>query len=103
MLSIEVNSSRLMGSGASRQAEVDNFRAQVNQALQNKGLDNAEAGLVLIWAYAPDVGRGMDIAEAVAAELPQSNASVMGNTAIKELWHGGAEPRIDLEVYILNH
>lgn len=63
--------------------------------------DSEQAGMVLIWGYAHDVGLGMRLAASVGEILPVADAVTFGDSTIRSFWKGGNAGQIDLEIYFL--
>lgn len=101
IISLDINTSALLDVGPMQEEAAEALRVQVVQGLNDEGAADATAGMVLIWGYASQPGRGMTIAEAVATQLPAAS-DVFEVTPGRALWSGGAESRVDLEIYLLN-
>lgn len=101
VVTLNVSTAALLGSGAAREEAEVALSASIADGLREAGLEGAKAGMVLVWAHARDVNRGLSIAEAVVGQLPQAS-TMFGETTSRSLWYGGTESRVDLEIYVLN-
>lgn len=75
-------------------------RRQISR--QTRTLRGRTAALVFVWGRAPEVGRGLAIANAVQQQVRPANPRLFGRALIRPYWSGGREGTVELEIYVFS-
>lgn len=100
---LSVDFAALRTAGASRDAAVVMMRDQVLAVLQQHGLAEERAGMVLIFSTHENPGEGVARSEIIAESLRGASANHFGDTTMRAFWRGGegASSAVRLEIYVI--